>query len=62
MDVVEDLADEVGIGHICNHAQLSAAQRAECDRRCRSRSDRTKMRFNRYAQVSGAVGGSLQWL
>ena len=31
VDVVEDLADEVGIGHICNHAQLPASERAECD-------------------------------
>ena len=29
VDVVEDLADEVRIGHICNHAQLPAAERAE---------------------------------
>ena len=31
MDVVEDLVDEVGIGHICNLAQLPAAERAEGD-------------------------------
>ena len=62
VDVVEDLADEVGIGDVCDDPQLSAAQRAECDHRCRSRSDRTNTRFNRCAQVSGAVGGSLQSL
>ena len=31
MNVVEDLADEVRIGDICDHAKLSAAERAEGD-------------------------------
>ena len=31
VDVVEDLADEVGIGDICNHAKTAAAEWAECD-------------------------------
>lgn len=35
VDVVEDLADEVWIGHICNHAQLPAAERAEGDVYCK---------------------------
>jgi hypothetical protein len=31
VDVVEDLSDEVRIGHVCNDSELSAAERAEGD-------------------------------
>lgn len=31
LNVVENLADEFRIGDICNHAKLSAAERAEGD-------------------------------
>jgi len=57
MDVVEDLADDGGIRHICDYPQPTTALWAARDIELEDPLQRYVTR--RWAHVSGAVGGSL---
>jgi hypothetical protein len=57
VDVVEDLADEVWIGDVCDDPALPATERAEGDIDVKDALRRYVTR--RCAHVSGAVGGSV---